>query len=613
VEHPNFKAACLARGLLQDDYEWKQCLEEARHMQSGKQLRNLFIMILHECHPSRPEELWQTFSGYLCEDLRHFLQHRRTMPDATAADAIDYGLYLIWTTWKSSGGEPHKTDLPRPDFDKWRAMEINHQADQTFNPAEQSRLAEERIPMLNERQRAAFDAIKHSIENNAPKLYFLNGPAGTGKTFVYNTLTHYLRGKGKIVICVASSGIASQLLLEGRTAHSTFKIPLNVNEASVCSIDKQSSLANLLRQADCIVWDEIPMQHRFCQEAVDRTLRDIRNCDLPMGGITTVDGGDFQQILPVIIKGGRTETVLACIKKSPLWDQMHILHLTENKRLQGGTPEDHQFAQWLLQVGRGQGNDAETGLLQLPDSMKCGSTVEKLIDTIYPGINQLHPAGNNDEFFQNRTILSARNADVDQVNAQVLGMMRGDVQTFHSSDVMIREDGADQPGGVEYPAEYLNTFNASGVPQAKLQLKIGAPLMIYRNLDFKAGICNGTRVILTKISRRVLEVRVLGTNQTVFLPRIKFKPAETEVGFAFTRLQFPVRLAFSMTINKSQGQSVKKVGLDLRTPVFTHGQLYVALSRCTSQREIKVLLDESQMEKFQTQNIVYDDILLPTV
>ena len=65
-----------------------------------------------------------------------------------------------------------------------------------------------------------------------------------------------------------------------------------------------------------------------------------------------------------------------------------------------------------------------------------------------------------------------------------------------------------------------------------------------------------------------------------------------------------------MTINKSQGQSVKKVGLDLRTPVFTHGQLYVALSRCTSQREIKVLLDQSQMQEFKTHNIVFPGVLL---
>jgi ATP-dependent DNA helicase PIF1 len=94
-----------------------------------------------------------------------------------------------------------------------------------------------------------------------------------------------------------------------------------------------------------------------------------------------------------------------------------------------------------------------------------------------------------------------------------------------------RNNGADQPDGIEYPAEYLNTFNVSGVPSAMLELKIGAPLMIYCNLDFKAGVCNGTHIILTKIKCRLLEVRFLGTNKTVFLPRIKFKPSIAEVGF----------------------------------------------------------------------------------
>jgi hypothetical protein len=204
-----------------------------------------------------------------------------------------------------------------------------------FDPAEQSGLEDARIPKLNERQCAAFDIIIHSIQNNDPKLFFLNGPAGTGKTFLYNTITHYLRGQGKIVLCVASSGIASQLLLEGCKAHSQFKIPLEVHETTVCSINKQSTLAQLLKGADCIMWDEIPMQHCFSHKTVDCTLCDICNCDKPMGGITTVDGGDFQQILPVLIRGGQSEIVEACIQFSSLWHETTVLHLTENKTAGG--------------------------------------------------------------------------------------------------------------------------------------------------------------------------------------------------------------------------------------------------------------------------------------
>lgn len=136
--------------------------------------------------------------------------------------------------------------------------------------------------------------------------------------------------------------------------------------------------------------------------------------------------------------------------------------------------------------------------------------------------------------------------------------------------------------------------------------------MVLRNLNPSNGVCNGTRAILTNCTRRVLEVALLGGDhhgKKVLIPRIIFKLPEEEIGFHMERRQFPVRLAFSMTINKSQGQSVKNVGLDLRHPVFTHGQFYVAASRCTSSGHIKVLFPEGS-ECSVTTNIVYKNVLL---
>ena len=107
-------------------------------------------------------------------------------------------------------------------------------------------------------------------------------------------------------------------------------------------------------------------------------------------------------------------------------------------------------------------------------------------------------------------------------------------------------------------------------------------------------------------------VRLLGGDhdrKQVFIPRIKFKFPENVVGFHLERKQFPVRLAFAMIINKSQGQSVQHVGLDLRNPVFTHGQLYVALSRCTSAANVKVLFPKDATTTV-TSNVVYKDVLL---
>ena len=135
--------------------------------------------------------------------------------------------------------------------------------------------------------------------------------------------------------------------------------------------------------------------------------------------------------------------------------------------------------------------------------------------------------------------------------------------------------------------------------------------MILRNIDPSQGLCNGTRAILTQASQRVLEVRILGgdhAGKLAFIPRITLSTSNNDLPFELCRRQFPVRLAFAMTVNKSQGQSVKNIGLDLRRSVFTHGQLYVALSRCTSSLRIKVLIESKEI--FSTPNIVFPEVLL---
>jgi len=128
---------------------------------------------------------------------------------------------------------------------------------------------------------------------------------------------------------------------------------------------------------------------------------------------------------------------------------------------------------------------------------------------------------------------------------------------------------------LNYPVEYLNEVNWSGMPLAKLQLKVGCPVIILKNLDPGNGVCNGSRVIVTQCRSRVLEVELLTGDhkgKRVFIPRISNTPTKEQVAFKFIRKQFPIRVCFVMMINKSQGQTVKHIGQDLWSPVFTHGQ-----------------------------------------
>ena len=165
-----------------------------------------------------------------------------------------------------------------------------------------------------------------------------------------------------------------------------------------------------------------------------------------------------------------------------------------------------------------------------------------------------------------------------------------------------------------YPNEYLNSLSPPGLPPFQLQLKVGCPIILLRNIAPKIGLCNGTRLRVVKCDERnpfTIEAQIITGEKYgdfVFIPRISLTPSSSELPFHMTRRQFPIRLAYALTINKSQGQSVKYVGIDLRTPVFSHGQLYVALSRCTSFDRISVLLSSDKPDN--TTNIVYPEVLL---
>ena len=557
VLYPTFREACIAQGLLEDDQEWHQCLNEARDMQTGRQLRHLFVTILRDCTPADPKALWTTFWPYICDDLKYQLQHHHNHPNASDEEIQDYGLYLIDQLLSKSGKRLSDWESMPQVVGDWDANMGNRLiAEQCqYDRARQAQLAEECIGKLNPDQYIAFLRISSAITNNTGETFFLHGPGGTGKTYLYNTLCYHLQSQGKIVLCVASSGIAALLLQGGRTAHSCFKIPIPCNESSTCNFSKNSQLAELIKKTDLVIWDEAPMQHRHNMEAVDKTFRDILDeKEKPFGGLSIVFGGDFQQILPVIIQGGRAQIVGACLQRSALWKKIIILHLHQNMRLNTAFEAEKNFAKWQLEVGQGKHTDKDCNI-SLPDTFKCReNTVDSLIDGIYPGINTPnHPP----QYFSECTILSCLNKEVDYLNSIILDKFPGDEKMFPSADsIPTSEQSGGEDPMLNYPVEYLNEINCSGLPLAKLKVKIGCPIMILKNLDAAHGVCNGSRGILRRYRNKVLEVELLTGDHAgskVFIPRISNIPTEEQVSFKFTRRQFPVRLCFSMTINKSQG------------------------------------------------------------
>ncbi|PIA50576.1 hypothetical protein AQUCO_01200041v1 [Aquilegia coerulea] len=464
--------------------------------------------------------------------------------------------------------------------------------------------AERDFSKLNSDQKHAYTVIIDSVLNDTGKVFFLNGPAGTGKTFVYNTIAAKIRSEGQIVVMVASSGIASLLLTGGRTTHSTFKIPFDVMDDTVCGFKKNSNHAELFRKTKLIVWDEVPMQHRFCIEAVDRSLQDIMENNKPFGGITVVLGGDFKQTLPVVPKGTREQIVGASLRNSNLWSQVEVLSLVKNMRLDSSDPENIKFAEYLIKVGT---NPEEK--VQVPENFnRCKDTME-LISKVYPDLNIKEKL--TQQYLEERSILSARNDDVSAINGSAINLFPGELYEFLAAGKVIEEDIEVENRGNQIASENLNSLDPPSLPPFNLQLKIGCPIMLLRNLQPRDGLCNGTRLMVVNCGTRVIEAKILNGSHAgdlVFIPRISLIPTVTETPFPMARRQFPVRLAFAMTINKSQGQSVRYVGIDLRNPVFSHGQLYVAFSRCTSSDRISVLLPND--DDNTTTNVVYPEVLL---
>lgn len=307
---------------------------------------------------------------------------------------------------------------------------------------------------MNSAQKAAYDCIVNAVNGKLGGFFFVDGYGGTGKTYLWRALSYRFRSESKVVLNVASSGIASLLLPGGRTAHSLFEIPLVLNESSCCNIKQGSMKAELLQRTSLIIWDEAPMINKWALEALDRTLRDIirfdcaNSMDQPFGGKTIVLGGDFRQILPVIPKGSRADTVHATINSSRLWHHCIIFKLTENMRLQCASDDVEnenikEFAKWILNLGDGKlGEEDDDGDATV--EMLQGILIQRSVDPIKDIVEATYPDffGNfyNAKFFEDRAILAPTLEVVEKVNAFAMSLIPGEEKIYRSCDSVCKFD-----------------------------------------------------------------------------------------------------------------------------------------------------------------------------
>jgi len=351
------------------------------------------------------------------------------------------------------------------------------------------------------------------------------------------------------------------------------------------------------------------MNDKHCFKALDCTLCDIHKCpDWPYGGVTVIHGGDFQQILPVIIKGSKEDIMNASLQQSYLWPKMNIITLHCNVHLDR-SEEENAFAEWLLDVSHGCYN-AEDGTIALPEHMVT-TDLSMFIYKMYGDMFDM-PHCPSPTYFLQWAILAPKNIHVQTTNDEILRCMPGNEVTLFSADRMLNKKGSTDTWEANIPLEYLQSLELAALPPSRLKIEEGCPLILLQNLQATQGLCNGTHLILLHAQSHVLEIQILGgdyNGKIALIPWIALIPsAEEGYTFQFKWHQFPVHLAFAMTINKAEGQSLHMVGVDLHVPVFSHGQLYVALSQVTSSHQVYILLPQDS--KGRTTNVVYPKVLL---
>jgi hypothetical protein len=476
--YDTFKEACKVMGLLEDDAEWESALEEVSEYGSSQQIRTIFAVLLQFCHPTDPSKLYEKFKDNMSEDFVYSKMKDGEWTRTEVEMKWIYNKVLICIDeqlCQMGGSLSSLKEMPQP-------LELTPEeklartfAEEYFEPHYMSQIVSNLKPDLNVGQANLCEELYQAVHGEGDnKAFVVSSPGGFGKTFAFQVLAAQVRSEGSIVLNVASTGLAAQNLVGGRTAHSRFKIPIPIQEDSTCSIKVQSDLAKLIKETKLIIWDEIFSCHRYNVEAVDRSLKDIMQSEELFGGKVVCLAGDPRQTLPVVKRAGRAGIVNACIQMSPIFPQLKKCLLIENMR---SDKEEKEFSDYLLSLGEGKEEIfdelGEFGI-KIPDDYIV-ETKEDLIEEVFPnlGVENLGYADLIDG-----SIYTPLNAHAKEINDLCLKESPGESRTYLSADSVLEDDHKEV-----VPLEYLNSITISGMADHDLSLKVGCPVILLRNLQ----------------------------------------------------------------------------------------------------------------------------------
>jgi GTPase SAR1 family protein len=634
--HPTFQAAARAMGLLDDFNEAFMCLQEAAITvcQEGEPLRRLFCILLKEGWPlSTIITVQHTDPNFTEYDtvkqalMSDYLANNQQHPHLAQNELL---VYIHDYISKNTGKTMSDYGLPEPaniktELDRERSLygnlDTREALQATFDQIRNN-------PSWTSEFEEAYDMVK-TVEANGGGYCVITGGGGVGKTYLTKALVAYYRARNQIVRIAAPTALAATLHVGGMTFHDLCK--LNIVETDkdeyTSFLDKHPQRQALLRECKVIFLDEAFATHLQNIKAAIKALQRICETTHETAGKVFVLVGDPLQIPPIVIDETSEEaTIEAMVISLPSWNAIPKVTLTKFQR----NHEDPEFAEFVYNVANGdvpvhKHTVEGTPLIALPAHLiKAHTSQAEALEWFMPTDDT------QTNTFANMSILCADNVRVDELNTEIQTRRKTPCTTLYSSDRM-KDMPAEDFLGVGCTPEFLYELQPKNTPPHALTLAVGDIVFLMRNLDIRLNLTNNTRVRILDIKSKYIKVQRLGASDTHLIPRISFtfKMDRRRLPLEVHRLQFPFRLAYAMTFNKSQGQTLDKVLYDATTRThpkhkshgaFTHGQLNVALGRVRNRNSIRVLVDEhntyrehpNDMPTALTANIVFQQIIQRT-